>query len=217
MHENNKENKKVIIIFIIIAIVAVCLGIISCFLLVPNTSKELSFSINELYESLKQEQAYSINLTLDENNKSLYAKQSNIAYLDDILNGVETEMLIKNGNTYLIKDEDKVYYVFKNNETNLNKIEDILEALKDKEYQTGEEKIDNKSYSYIEFNQLTDLVIMNTSNIKSDTKKTRFYFDGKDLKYIKTIAGNKEELLKVTISRDVDNKLFQIPSDYEEK
>lgn len=217
MHENNKENKKVIIIFIIIAIVAVCLGIISCFLLVPNTSKELSFSINELYESLKQEQAYSINLTLDENNKSLYAKQSNIAYLDDILNGVETEMLIKNGNTYLIKDEDKVYYVYKNNETNLNKIEDILEALKDKEYQTGEEKIDNKSYSYIEFNQLTDLVIMNTSNIKSDTKKTRFYFDGKDLKYIKTIAGNKEELLKVTISRDVDNKLFQIPSDYEEK
>lgn len=217
MHENNKENKKVIIIFIIIAIVAVCLGIILCFLLVPNTSKELSFSINELYESLKQEQAYSINLTLDENNKSLYAKQSNIAYLDDILNGVETEMLIKNGNTYLIKDEDKVYYVYKNNETNLNKIEDILEALKDKEYQTGEEKIDNKSYSYIEFNQLTDLVIMNTSNIKSDTKKTRFYFDGKDLKYIKTIAGNKEELLKVTISRDVDNKLFQIPSDYEEK
>lgn len=217
MHENNKENKKVIIIFIIIAIVAVCLGIISCFLLVPNTSKELSFSINELYESLKQEQAYSINLTLDENNQSLYAKQSNIAYLDDILNGVETEMLIKNGNTYLIKDEDKVYYVYKNNETNLNKIEDILEALKDKEYQTGEEKIDNKSYSYIEFNQLTDFAIMNTSNIKSDTKKTRFYFDGKDLKYIKTIAGNKEELLKVTISRDVDNKLFQIPSDYEEK
>ena len=217
MHENNKENKKVIIIFIIIAIVAVCLGIISCFLLVPNTSKELSFSINELYESLKQEQAYSINLTLDENNKSLYAKQSNIAYLDDILNGVETEMLIKNGNTYLIKDEDKVYYVFKNNETNLNKIEDILEALKDKEYQTGEEKIDNKSYSYIEFNQLTDLAIMNTSNIKSDTKKTRFYFDGKDLKYIKTIAGNKEELLKVTITKDVDNKLFQIPSNYEEK
>ena len=217
MHENNKENKKVIIIFIIIAIVAVCLGIILCFLLVPNTSKELSFSINELYESLKQEQAYSINLTLDENNKSLYAKQSNIAYLDDILNGVETEMLIKNGNTYLIKDEDKVYYVFKNNETNLNKIEDILEALKDKEYQTGEEEIDNKSYSYIEFNQLTDFAIMNTSNIKSDTKKTRLYFDGKDLKYIKTIAGNKEELLKVTISRDVDNKLFQIPSDYEEK
>ena len=217
MHENNKENKKVIIIFIIIAIVAVCLGIISCFLLVPNTSKELSFSINELYESLKQEQAYSINLTLDENNKSLYAKQSNIAYLDDILNGVETEMLIKNGNTYLIKDEDKVYYVYKNNETNLNKIEDILEELKDLEYETGKEKINDKNYSYIEFNQLTDLAIMNTSNIKSDIKKTRFYFDGKDLKYIKTIAGNKEELLKVTISKDVDNKLFQIPSDYEEK
>ena len=217
MPKNNKKNKKVIIISIIISIAILVIGITLCFLLKPKTNEELSYGINELYESLKQEQAYSINLTLDENNKSLYAKQSNIAYLDDILNGVETEMLIKNGNTYLIKDEDKVYYVYKNNETNLNKIEDILEALKDKEYQTGEEKIDNKSYSYIEFNQLTDFAIMNTSNIKSDTKKTRFYFDGKDLKYIKTIAGNKEELLKVTISRDVDNKLFQIPSDYEEK
>ena len=217
MPKNNKKNKKVIIISIIISIAILVIGITLCFLLKPKTNEELSYGINELYESLKQEQAYSINLTLDENNKSLYAKQSNIAYLDDILNGVETEMLIKNGNTYLIKDEDKVYYVYKNNETNLNKIEDILEALKDKEYQTGEEKIDNKSYGYIELNQLTDFVIMNTSNIKSDIKKTRFYFDGKDLKYIKTIAGNKEELLKVTISKDVDNKLFQIPSNYEEK
>ena len=217
MPENNKENKKVIIIFIVIAIVAVCLGIISCFLLMPNSGKKLSFSINELYESLKQEQSYSIDLTLDENNHSFYAKQSNTAYLDDIVDKVETEILIKNGNTYLIKDEDKSYYIYKNNETNLNKIENILEELKDKEYQTGEEKIDNKSYGYIELNQLTDFVIMNTSNIKSDTKKTRFYFDGKDLKYIKTIAGNKEELLKVTISKDVDNKLLQIPSDYEEK
>lgn len=217
MPENDKRNKKVIIIFIIIAIVAVGLGVLSCFLLIPNSSKELSYDINELYESLKQEQSYSINLTLDANNKSFYAKQSNAAYLDDIVDDVETEMLIQNGNTYLIKDEDKSYYVYKNNETNLNKIEDILEELKDLEYETGKEKIDDKNYSYIEFNQLTDLAIMNTSNIKSDIKKTRFYFDGKDLKYIKTIAGNKEELLKVTITKDVDNKLFQIPSDYEEK
>lgn len=217
MPENNKENKKVIIIFIIIAIVAVCLGVISCFLFKPKSSKELNYGINELYESLKQEQSYSINLTLDANNKSFYAKQSNSAYLDDIVDDVETEMLIQNGNTYLIKDEDKVYYVYNNNETNLNKIEDMLEEVKDLEYEIGKEKINDKNYSYIEFNQLTDFAIMNTSNIKSDTKKTRFYFDGKDLKYIKTIAGNKEELLKVTISKDVDNKLFQIPSDYEEK
>ena len=217
MPEKNKENKKVIIIFIIIAIVAVCLGIISCFLLIPNSSKELNYGINELYESLKQEQSYSIDLTLDENNKSFYAKRSNTAYLDNIVDDVETEMLIQNGNTYLIKDEDKVYYVYRNNETNLSRIEDILEELKDEKYEIGKEKINNKNYSYIEFNQLTNFAIMNTSNIKSDIKKTRFYFDGKDLKYIKTIAGNKEELLKVTISKDVDNKLLQLPSDYEEK
>ena len=217
MPKNNKKNKKVIIISIIISIAILVIGITLCFLLKPKTNEELSYGINELYESLKQEKSYSFNLTLDSNNKSFYAKQSNNAYLDDIVDKVETEMLIQNGNTYLIKDEDKAYYVYKNNESNLNKIEDILQDLKNVEHEIGKEKIDDKNYSYIEFNQLTDFAIMNTSNIKSSTKKTRFYFDGKNLKYIKTIAGNKEELLKVTITKDVDNKLFQIPSNYEEK
>lgn len=217
MPKNNKKNKKVIIISIIISIAILVIGITLCFLLKPKTNEELSYGINELYESLKQEKSYSFNLTLDSNNKSFYAKQSNNAYLDDIVDKVETEMLIQNGNTYLIKDEDKAYYVYKNNESNLNKIEDILQDLKNVEHEIGKEKIDDKNYSYIEFNQLTDFAIMNTSNIKSSTKKTRFYFDGKNLEYIKTIAGNKEELLKVTITKDVDNKLFQIPSNYEEK
>ena len=169
MPEKNKEKNTVIIIFIIIAIVVLALGIISIFLLRSNPNKEQNYSINGLYESLKKEQSYSINLILDANNKSFYAKQSNTAYIDDIVNEVETEKLIKNGNTYLIKDEDKAYYVYKNNETNLNKIEDILEELKDKEYETGNEKIDNKNYGYIEFNQITNFAIMNTSNMISIT------------------------------------------------
>ena len=217
MPENNKENKKVIIISSIITVAILIIGITSYFLLKPKSSIEVSYVLNELYEILKQEQVYSFNLTMDSKNKSFYAKKSNSAYLDDVVDGVETEMLIKNGNTYLIKDDEKVYYTYRNNETNINKIEDILEELKDLEYETGKEKIEDKIYSYIEYNQLTDFTIMNISNIKSDTKKTRFYFDGKDLKYIKTIAGNKEELLKVTISKNIDNKLFEIPSDYEER
>ena len=36
------------------------------------------------------------------------------------------------------------------------------------------------------------------------------------LEYIKPIVGNKQELLKVDISDDVDNNLFEIPSEYKE-
>ena len=59
---------------------------------------------------------------------------------------------------------------------------------------------------------------INTQNEKvSTTKKTRFYFDGNNLAYIKTVLGNKEKTLKVEISENIDNNIFTIPSDYEEQ
>ena len=51
--------------------------------------------------------------------------------------------------------------------------------------------------------------------IEDLNKKTRLYFKGKDLKYIKTISGENEEILKVEISDKVDNNLFQLPEGYE--
>lgn len=211
-----EKNKKLIIIIVIIAILII--GVISFFIFVPKSNNEESFGLSEFYERLKTEQTYSFLATCDAENKSFFAKQPNKAYLDDVVNGIETEMLIQNGNTYLIKDDDKAYYTYKNNETNINKIEKILEELRELEFEKGIETIENKTYSYVEYNQLTDFVIFNTQNIKSlDIKKTRFYFEGKDLVYIKSIAGNKQELLKITFSKDVNNKLFEIPSDYAEK
>ncbi len=47
-------------------------------------------------------------------------------------------------------------------------------------------------------------------------QKTRLYFQGDKLVYIKTIAGDKQELLKVENTYKVDNQLFNIPSDYTE-
>ena len=59
--------------------------------------------------------------------------------------------------------------------------------------------------------------MMDTTEIKENEEvKTRFYFKGDKLAYIKTIIGEKQELLKVDISYDVDNNLFEIPSDYKE-
>mgnify|MGYP001025789515 CR=1 FL=1 len=78
------------------------------------------------------------------------------------------------------------------------------------------EKIENKTYTYEEYNAVTKFVMMDNSENEGQEIKTKFYFDGNKLEYIKTIVGNKQELLKVDISDDVDNNLFEIPSEYKE-
>ena len=55
---------------------------------------------------------------------------------------------------------------------------------------------------------------------ESSIIKTRFYFDGNDIAYIKNIVqdeeSTQEELLKVTLKYSVDESLFEIPEDYAE-
>ena len=85
----------------------------------------------------------------------------------------------------------------------------------------AKEKMDDASFiqTYIEkLNDLTeeDICWANSDLEEDQEVKTRFYFDGDKLVYIKTIIGDKQELLKVDISDNVDNNLFEIPSDYKE-
>jgi hypothetical protein len=53
-------------------------------------------------------------------------------------------------------------------------------------------------------------------NEEESVIKTRFYFDGTNIAYIKTTIDNDEELLKIEFSDGIDNSLFEIPSDYAE-
>ena len=60
-------------------------------------------------------------------------------------------------------------------------------------------------------------MVSNTLNIDENEVKTRFYFDKNDnLVYIKTINGDDNELLKISLTKDVDDAMFEIPSDYAE-
>ena len=86
------------------------------------------------------------------------------------------------------------------------------------ENKKGKEKIGNTTYYYEEYDSITEFIIQNSFyNIEENKPKTRFYFDGDELKYIKTIINNKQELTKIDISNKVDNKLFEISSDYQKK
>ena len=215
--QNTGKKKKIVlniaIVFIMLIIIAVLIG---KFVLKENNKEEVP-RLNQLYEFLNSKDSYSFITTLDNKNKMYYATQENKAYINTIYKGTESELIIKDGNTYLILDDMKTYYTYKNNETDLNKIQTELKIIKDLEHETGTEKIDNKTYKYEEYKVLTSFAMMDISNFEENQEtKTRFYFEGNNLVYIKTIIGEKQELLKVEVSDDIDNKIFEIPSNYKE-
>ena len=60
-------------------------------------------------------------------------------------------------------------------------------------------------------------MLSNTLNISEEEIKTRFYFDNDDnLVYVRTIKGVNQELVKIKIEKEVDDSIFEIPSNYAE-
>lgn len=213
------DKRKKVIIISVVSIILIAL-IVTLVILLVNNSKNNGESITnstkivKLYNELSNEQSFSFTTTLDDNNKETYAKNDNTAYTDTIYDGEESKFIIRDGNSYLLRDSDKIYYTYQNNEVNLNKVLEQLNEIKDTELIEGKEEVDGKNYNYEEYSGSTNFAIKLTDDNNSEDVKTRFYFDGNDLVYIKTIIGNNQELLSVEISNDVDSSLFEIPEDY---
>ena len=213
------DKKKKIIIISVVSIILIALIVTLVILLVNNSKNNGESSTNstkivKLYNELSNEQSFSFTTTIDENNKEIYAKNNNTAYTDTIYDGEESKFIIRDGNSYLLRDSDKIYYTYQNNEVDLNKVLEQLNEIKDSELAEGKEEIERKNYDYEEYSGITNFAIKLTDDNNSEDVKTRFYFDGNDLVYIKTIIGNNQELLSVEISNDVDSSLFEIPEDY---
>ena len=213
------DKRKKVIIISVVSIVVIALIVALAILLVNNSknngeSSTNSTKIAKLYNELSNEQSFSFTTTIDENNKEIYAKNNNTAYTDTIYDGEESKFIIRDGNSYLLRDSDKIYYTYQNNEVDLNKVLEQLNEIKDSELAEGKEEIEGKNYDYEEYSGITNFAIKLTDDNNSEDVKTRFYFDGNELVYIKTIIGNNQELLSVEISNDVDSSLFEIPEDY---
>ena len=219
----DKKKKIIIISIVTVVIIALVVGLIIFFVNRGNNGGEEttiasnSTKIAKLYNNLSKKETFSFTTTLDDNNKEIYAKNNNTAYTDTINDGEESKYIIRDGNSYLLRDSDKVYYTYRNNEVNLNKVLEQLSEIKDTELVEGKEEIDGKNYKYEEYTGITNFAIKLTDDNNSEDVKTRFYFDGNDLVYIKTIVGNNQELLSVEISDDVDSSLFEIPKNYKER
>ena len=215
--QNTGKKKKIVLnIAIVIFVLIIIAGLIGYFASKENNKEDVA-RLNQLYESFKSKNSYSFTTTLDDDNKMYYATKEDKTYINTIYKGNESKFIIRDGNTYLIKDDRETYYTYNNNETDLKKIEVELNSIKNLVSNKGTEKIENKAYQYEEYEVLTTFSMMDTSDIGETEKvKTRFYFKGDNLVYIKTIVGQKEELLKVDISYNIDEKLFEIPSNYKE-
>ena len=94
------------------------------------------------------------------------------------------------------------------------------------EYVAGKEKIYGISYKYEEYNGVSSFLFSEQETIEIDSVKTRFYFKGNELVYLKTIYNvkdeetgettEKEELQTIKVEYEVNNSVFEIPSDYAE-
>lgn len=216
----NKNQKTTIIVIAIVAILMIIGGTIwwtSSKSGENNTMLDGQKSkVSKLYQELEKKSAYGVTTKSNNEEEVYYATKDDKAYIKLTSQGEKIEeLLIKEGNTYLLVEDQKKYYTYENNEMDLKMILRQLEEAKNKQYTQGKEKIEGKDYQYEEYEQTADFLIKAISTQEEEKAKTRFYFEGDKLVYIKTIIENEEELLKVEISNQVDEKLFEIPSDYE--
>ena len=214
-----KKDKRIFLIVIVILIIAIIFGIVK--IVNKNSPKEQRLS--KIYQDLEDSQTYLFEIEKNNNNKTIMAKKGDKTIIDQYTKNSETNVenhtttLVKDNNTYLILHDRKEYYVYTENNVEQTIVTDGLKEIISKSYTTGTEKIKGKKYSYEEYDGSSMFMISNLININDTNVKTRFYFDSKNnLTYIKTILDNKQELLKVTLEKDVKDSIFEIPSDYAE-
>ena len=219
--KDNKLKKTMIIIGIIILVVVI-IGVIIFALSSKNktnkTEQTESVEIQKNYEKIANSKEMTFTITLDENNKETIVIKDGQAYKETTRNGVTYKYIVKGNDTYFVDDSNKTYYTYKNNTEISTEIQQKLSKLKEMSSNTGKEKINGKNYQYEEFEKYQDFLINNKIAVTDLTKaKTRIYYDNDKIVYIKTIAGDEEELLKVDISYGtVKNDYFNIPSEYKD-
>ncbi len=217
----NKKKKIIFIAIVLLLFLTILTGVLCWTKFGAKEKNEISVSIgstsrtNKFYHELMEKQSYRFTI-LDEKNTMNYVKKGNMAYLESIYQGNETKKLIKDGNTYLLVEDSKTYYTYQNNETDLAKIQLQLEITEKSEFIKGHEKIKGKDYNYEEYKGITGFLMKGINDSETQEVKTRFYFNDNKLEYIKTIVGEYQETLKVELSDKVDDKLFEIPSDYKQ-
>ena len=181
----------------------------------------------KVYNKMIEKQTYCFTrYDFEEKNKLVTYKKSDKTLIDMYNSGEHLSTLVLEGDTYLIFHENKEYYVYPNNNIESEILTDSLKEIAELKYTEGKEKIYGKTYKYEEYKGVSEFLITSENNIVVESVKTRFYFKGNELVYLKTIydvidnetGGTKqiEELQTVKVEYKVEDGIFEIPSDYAE-
>ena len=205
-----KKKKNIIIISLVISALLIIAGVI-CIVIssnpeggnqaeqnqgqTSNTESKLNSILNKIEETKK----YTLKLTLNNDNYKVITRNGEQAKIEIVDGGVKTTYTITDGNTYLKTEDSEEEYEYKNNISLLNDFENNLDLLLVKKFTVGTENIDNKNMNFEEFSKTSAFVLNYKSIINEAETKTRFYFDGNSLKYIKTYVGDIQQLLKVEL------------------
>lgn len=206
--------KKTLIITIVSIVVAlIVIGLLVYFLAIRNNDKVSK--IEKTYNELSEAENYTFIRKIDDENQVTNIKKGDRAYKEEISQGIKSGLTYYDGNTYFMNDSTKQYFEYQNNDYIYTEIVNNFLRAKDLEYTEGKEEINGKKYNYEEVSGYQDFLVDQSIYAQDITQaKTRFYYKGNDLKYIKTIIGDKEELLEINIEYKADSGVYEVPSDY---
>ena len=205
-----KLKKLVLAILIIVAIIIVINQIRA------GITKEKN-RLSNLYEQLNTSQTYLFEMQKNDDNKTIMAKKEEQTIIDQYLENSHSTTIVKDNNTYLVLHDREEYYVYEQNNVEQTILTDGIAEILKKDFTTGTEKIKGKRYTYEEYQGSTIFMQTGSIDLSEEEIKTRFYFDNEDnLVYIRTIKGVNQELLKINIQKEVDDSVFEIPSNYAE-
>lgn len=211
------KSKRSIIIF---GIIIVILLIVSLILILK---KERNDRVLEMYEKIcnNQDFTFSMEEEIEElKYKVSMAQRGADVSIDMYTDEEHTTTLVVDGQAYFVIHNLEEYLIYDSDDIDADIIISGLKEITKKEYEAGREKINQKTYYYEEYeNDTGDFLIFANVN-ENSIIKTRFYFDGNDIAFIKNIVTTEgeleEELIKVTLQYSVDEKVFEIPQSYAE-
>ncbi len=212
----DKKN-KIIIISVSVLVAIIIIGLIIYFVTRGASEEANENKLAKMYDRMMQNETYAVSFTLDENNYYTVSRKGNMANVDTYSNGAHTTHIIRDGNTILLMYSTNKYYTYQNNELELTELPNQLnEIIQSQEPERGREEINGENYRYEEYKGVSYFLMNSSDDISEENTNTRFYFDGDDLVYIKTIMGEESEILQVNTSYQVEDSIFEIPADFQE-
>ena len=176
--------------------------------------------LRKVYEEMSKNQNFTFSMEESQKEQNVQYKlqisQRNTDTSIDMFSGEEhNATLIINQNAYYIMHGEKEYYDYNSDDIDGDIVIAGLRKTIEKDYASGREEINGKKYYYEEYDNISNFMVLLDSG-ENMSSKTRFYFDGSKIAYIKNIIEGNEELLKIELKYEIDENLFKIPEDYAE-